>query len=83
MNYKDMENDKLKNEQQCAIHDVMCSGYVVRFNEPDLKGNVILKEAVNFDNFQQMKIRGEIVDFEIDDNGVKVIKKFNLTSVSI
>ena len=78
-----MEKDNLKNEKQCAIHDVMCSGYVVRFNEPDLNGNIILKEAVNFDNFQQMKIRGEIVDYEIDDNGVKVIKKFNLTSVSL
>jgi hypothetical protein len=78
-----MNNDNLKNEEQCAIPDAMCSCYVVRFNEPDLKGNVILKEAVNFDNFQQMKIMGEIVDYEIDDNGVKVIKKFNLTSVSL
>lgn len=72
-----------KNEKQCAIHDVMCSGYVVRFNEPDLNGNIIKKEAINLDNFQQMKICGEIIDYEIDDNGVKIIKKMNLTSVSI
>ena len=78
-----MKENNLKNEQQCAIHDVMCSGYVVRFNEPDLNGNIIKKEAINLDNFQQMKIRGEIIDYEIDDNGVKIIKKFNLTSVSL
>ena len=73
----------MKNEQQCAIHDVMCSGYVVRFNEPDLNGNMIKKGAINLDNFQQMKIRGEIIDYKIDENGVKVIKKFNLTSMSL
>jgi hypothetical protein len=32
---------------------------------------------------RQMKISGEIVDCEIDDNGVRVIKKFNLRSVSL
>lgn len=78
-----MEKDNLKNEQQCAIHDVMCSGYVVRFNEPDLNGNIIKKEAINLDNFQQMKIRCEIIDYEIDDNGVKIIMNFNLTSISL
>lgn len=69
-----------KNENICDIHDVMCSGYVVRFNEPDINGNIIKKEAINF---QQMKIRGEIIDYEIDENGVRVIKKFNFGSVSI
>jgi len=78
-----MENDNLKKKKQRAIHDVMCSGHVVRFNEPDLNGNIILKKTVNINNFQQMKIRSEIVDCKIDDNGVKVIKKFNLTSVSL
>ena len=78
-----MEKDNLKNKQQCAIHGVMYSNYVVKFNEPDLNGNIIKKEAINLENFQQMKIRGEIIDYEIDENGVKVIKKFNLTSVSL
>lgn len=72
-----------KTEKQSAIPDVVCSGYVIRFNEPDLNGNIILKESVNADNFEQMKIRGEIVDYEIDEKGVKVTKKFNLTGVSL
>ena len=45
--------------------------------------NMIKKEAINLDNFQEMKIRGEIIDYKIDENGVKVIKKFNLTSMSL
>ncbi len=77
------EQNNQEENKALDIADVMCSSYFVRFNEPDLNGNVMLKEAINLDNFQQMKIRGEIVDYEIDDNGVRVIKKFNLTSVSI
>lgn len=72
----------MKNNNNVIYHDVIYSGYILRFNEPDLNGNIVLKESINLDNFEQMKIRGEIVDFEIDDNGVKVIKKFNPSSVS-
>ena len=34
LKYSKMGNTK--NEQQCAIHDVMCSGYVVSFNVSQL-----------------------------------------------
>jgi len=61
----------------------MSCGYAIRFNEKDLNGNMILKDAVNLDNFQQMKTRGEIIDYEVDDFGVKIVKSFDLTSVSL
>lgn len=63
--------------------NIIGSGYAIRFNEKDLNGNMILKDAVNLDNFQQMKIRGEIIDYEVDNFGVKIVKNFNLTWVSL
>lgn len=65
------------------ISDVMCSGYVIRFNEADTNGIIINKDAINIKDFEQMKVAGIIVDYEIDDNGVKIIKKFALRSVSL
>src|SRR5690554_4962389 len=64
------------------IVDVMCSGYVIRFNEADTNG-IINKDAINIKDFEQMKVAGTIVNYEIDDIGVKIIKKFDLKSVSL
>jgi len=58
-------------------------GYAIRFNEMDSNGDIIKREAVNPEIFEQLKISGNIIDYEIDENGVKIIKKFDLKSVSI
>lgn len=76
-NLNNAENPKL------VISDVMCSGYIIRFNEADSNGIIINKDVINIKDFEQMKVAGTIVDYEIDDNGVKVIKKFDLRSVSL
>jgi hypothetical protein len=76
-NLNNVENPKL------SISDVMCSGHAVRFNEADSNGIIINKDAINIKDFEQMKVAGTIVDYEIDDNGVKIIKKFVLRSVSL
>jgi hypothetical protein len=76
-NLNNAENPKL------GISDVMCSGYAIRFNEADTNGIIINKDAININDFEQMKVSGTIVDYEIDDNGVKIIKKFDLRSVSL
>ena len=70
-------------QEQLRIADVMCSGYVIRFNEAGTNGIIINKDAINIKDFEQMKVAGIIVDYEIDDNGVKIIKKFALRSVSL
>ena len=75
-NLNNAENPKM------GIYDAMCSGYVIRFNEADTNG-IINKDAINIKNFEQMKVAGTIVDYEIDDNGVKIIKKFDLKTVSL
>jgi hypothetical protein len=76
-NLNNAENPKL------GISDVMCSGYTIRFNEVDTNEIIINKDAININDFEQMKVSGTIVDYEIDDNGVKIIKKFDLRSVSL
>lgn len=76
-----MENNNLKNKQKRSMSNVTYIGYLVKFNEPDLNGTIIKKEAIQLDSLQEMKIRGDIIDYEIDENGLKVIKKINLTSV--
>lgn len=77
------KNKTSENQAQCAIQNVVCSSYALRFNEPDSHGNVILPNSFNVKDFEQMKIAGKIIDYEIDDNGVKVIKRMDITSVSI
>ena len=67
-NLNDAENPNF------GISDVMCSGYVIRFNE-DTAGIIINKDAINIKDFEQMKVAGTIVDYEIDDSGVKIKKK--------
>ena len=52
-----------------------------KFNEPDSNGNVIKKDAIKVDDLQRMKMCGEIIDYEIDDNGVRVIKEFDLKPI--
>jgi hypothetical protein len=77
------ETSKNNETTQLDISDVMCSGYVIRFNEADTNGIIISKNTINVNDFEQMKVSGRIVDYEIDDNGVKVIKKFDLRGVSL
>ena len=71
-NLNDAENPKL------GISDVMCSGYVIRFNKADTAGIIINKDAINIKDFEQMKVAGTIVDYEIDDSGVKINKNREL-----
>lgn len=49
--------------------------WALRFNEVDSEGNMVLKSAVNIDDLEQMKIKGEIVDYEINDIGLKITKQ--------
>ena len=79
------DEQDLNNTQnpKLGISDVMCSGCAIRFNEADTNGIIINRDAINIKDFEQMKVAGTIVDYEIDDNGVKIIKKFDLRSVSL
>ena len=62
------KNKNLNNaNQKMGIFDVMCSGYVIRFNEADTNGIIINKDAINIKDFEQMKVAGTIVDYEIDN----------------
>lgn len=78
---KNMENNNLKNKQKRSMSNVTYIGYLVKFNEPDLNGTIIKKEAMQLDSLQQMKTHGDIIDYEIDENGVMITKKINLTNV--
>lgn len=57
--------------------------YIIRFDEIDSDGNMFLRNSISTDNLNRLKISGQIKDYEIDENGVKVIKDFRLISVSI
>lgn len=79
------EEQDLNNAQnpKLGISDVVCSVYAIRFNEADANGIIINKDAIKIKDFEQMKVAGTIVDYEIDDNGVKIVKKFDLSNVSL
>jgi hypothetical protein len=75
---------RLKNTQtfeqhssELNISDVMSSGYVIRFDEPDMNGRVFTKTSFDYSQFDKMKERGDIVDYSIDDKGVKIIKRIS------
>jgi hypothetical protein len=75
---------RLKNiqtfEQQSSelnISDVMSSGYVIRFDEPDMNGRVFTKNSFDYSQFDKMKERGDIVDYSVDEKGVKIIKRIS------
>jgi hypothetical protein len=75
-----MKENKIKrfNENpELNISDVMSSGYVIRFDEPDMNGRVFTKNSFNYSQFDKMKERGDIVDYSVDDKGVKIIKRIS------
>jgi hypothetical protein len=46
------KNKTPENQAQCAIQNVVCSIYALRFNEPDSNGNVILPNSFNVNDFE-------------------------------
>ena len=59
------------------------SSYLIKFNEVDAEGNMYLPNSINIESLNNLKVSGQIKDFEIDENGVKVIKDFRLESGSL
>lgn len=54
--------------------DSMSSGYIIMFDVPDNNGDVFTKNSFNYSQLDKMKERGDIVDYFIDNKGVKIIK---------
>jgi hypothetical protein len=50
---------------------------VIRFDEPDMNGQVFTKNSFDYSQFDKMKERGDIVDYSVDDRGVKIIKRIS------
>jgi len=66
-----------EHQENLNISDVMSSGYVIRFDEPDMNGQVFTKISFNYSQFDKMKERGDIVDYSVDDKGIKIIKRIS------
>ena len=71
-----MSTDKENREDEALHIGGVVSSYLIRFNEVDEQGNIFLPNSINLDNLNQMKISGQIKAFEVDENGVKVIKVY-------
>ena len=67
-------------KENLNISDV--SGYVIRFDEPDMNGRVFTKNSFNYSQFDKMKERGDIVDYSVDDKGIKIIKRISKNDLS-
>ena len=79
-----MSKEQSNKKENKALHiGGVVSSYLIRFNEVDEQGNMFLPNSINLDNLNQMKMSGKIKDYEIDENGVKVIKDFRIDSASI
>lgn len=68
--------------EQLRLHGVV-SSYLIKFNEVDTEGNMYLPNSINIESLNNLKVSGQIKDFEIDENGVKVIKDFRLEGGSL
>lgn len=56
---------------------------LIKYNTPDSKGDIILPDAITFNNLTQLKIKGEILDHQIREDGIRIIKDFKFKSVSV
>jgi hypothetical protein len=73
---KDNKNTEVGNTgKKLHISDVMSSSYVIRFDEPDMNGRVFTKNSFDYSQFDKMKEKGNIVDYTVDDKGIKIIKR--------
>ena len=66
----------------CSIVEVPVEGYILEFNKQNKK-QIFLSECFKEETLQQLLVRGEIEAWEIDDRGIKVIKKLNVTSFDL
>jgi hypothetical protein len=66
-----------QHSSELNISDVISSGYVIRFDEPDMNGQVFTKNSFDYSQFDKMKERGDIVDYSVDDKGIKLIKRIS------
>ena len=55
----------------------------IPFNKPDINGTAIARGAISEKNLQELKIMGEILDYEIDNDGIRIIKRFKLTGMKL
>jgi len=76
-----MSKEQNSQEENKALHKGgVVSSYLIKFNEIDSDGNMYLPNSINLDNLSQLKIKGQIMDYEIDE---KVIKVFRIDSASL
>lgn len=54
------------------ITDCNITSYAVVFNVPDGNGNIITPESVNTKDLDDMKSWGKIIDYVVNEIGVKV-----------
>ena len=83
------KKDKIMSKEDNSIEENkalnisgIASSYLIKFNKADEKGNMFLPNSINLESLNQMKISVKIKDYEIDENGVKVIKDFRIDGVS-
>jgi len=55
---------------------------IIRFGEVTKNGNVYPVGSIKIEDLERLEIQGTIKDFEIDEDGVTVIKEIELTGVS-
>jgi hypothetical protein len=54
---------------------------MIKFNEPTLDGNIYTKNSFNIEDINALKLNGTILDYEIDDIGIKIVKILNKDEV--
>lgn len=64
-------------------NEKIVGGYAFRFNEPDLEGKMYTKDSFSSEHFEDLKFRGVIKDYEIDEFGIRIIKSVDVLSYDI
>jgi len=62
-----MKNNKLK----------LYTGYIIIFDQPDNNNIIYTKQSIDLNLFENMKISGNIINYIIDDIGVKITKNYD------
>lgn len=72
--------DDLKEVKEKQVTDIEIATIYTTYwdSTPDSQGNVFAKNSVKKEHLEAMKKRGEILDYQIDDIGIKITKRWEL-----
>jgi hypothetical protein len=74
---EDIDLEYVGNSDMSCITPVNVTGYLMKFGQPNIAGIIYTKESINEENLKSLIEKGEIISYEITDEGIKITKNLN------